>query len=281
MGTLGEDTPDKLRATVLFLIGINCGMRAGEEHYELRRDGPTKLSQFSFKRNDTGARCVVYEEDTITKTNDGGINSMRKDRKIVWINPNKSDVARCPVRLIDKYMSLVPPVKSETSKHNFYLRSMEKPNPVQWYTSQVVGLNTLRKTVGELLKKSEFDGYFTNHSLRRSNITRLFQAGVDKKLIREISGHRSDAIDKYCVTSHAQRTEISNILAGNVEPKTDRNDTNVVEAQSEASEKQECSCGKNVLKSNDTNQIGEMITKIVNAKKGSKTVVRIEIEFND
>ena len=25
-GVLGEDSPDKLRATVLFLIGINCGM---------------------------------------------------------------------------------------------------------------------------------------------------------------------------------------------------------------------------------------------------------------
>ena len=111
-------------------------------------------------------------------------------------------------------MSLLPAVKSETSKHNFYLRSMERPNPSQWYTSQVVGLNTLRKTVGQLLKDSKFDGYFTNHSLRRSNINCLFHAGVDKKLIREISGHRSDAIDKYSETSNAQRRHISNILAG-------------------------------------------------------------------
>ena len=46
---LGEDTPDKLGSTVLFLIGINCGLRAGDEHYDLRRDGPTKASQFSCK----------------------------------------------------------------------------------------------------------------------------------------------------------------------------------------------------------------------------------------
>ena len=110
-GVLGEVSPDKLRATVLFLIGINCGMRAGDEHYELRRDGPTKMSQFSFKRNDKGQRCVMYEEDTITKTNDGGLNNLRKDRKIVWINPNTSDINRCPVHLIDKYMSLLPAVK--------------------------------------------------------------------------------------------------------------------------------------------------------------------------
>ena len=34
-GVLGEDTPDKLRDTVLFLIGINVTLRAVEEHYYL------------------------------------------------------------------------------------------------------------------------------------------------------------------------------------------------------------------------------------------------------
>ena len=32
---LAEDSPDKLRDTVLFLIGINLGLRAGDEHYAL------------------------------------------------------------------------------------------------------------------------------------------------------------------------------------------------------------------------------------------------------
>ena len=30
-GVLGEDTPDKLRSTVLFLIGVNVGLRAGDD----------------------------------------------------------------------------------------------------------------------------------------------------------------------------------------------------------------------------------------------------------
>ena len=37
-GVLGEESPDKLRNTVLFLLGINLGLRAGDEHYELRRE---------------------------------------------------------------------------------------------------------------------------------------------------------------------------------------------------------------------------------------------------
>ena len=51
-GVLGEDTPDKLRNTVLFLIGLNIGLRAGDEHYDLRRDIPGKPSQLQFRRND-------------------------------------------------------------------------------------------------------------------------------------------------------------------------------------------------------------------------------------
>ena len=164
-GVLGEDNPDKLHSTVLFLVGLNCGLGVGNEHYELRRDGPTKLSQFSFQRNTKGEQCVVYKEDHITKTNDGGLNSLKKERKVVWVLPS-SDVTRCPVCLIDKYISLLPPVKIDQCKHNFYLRSLEKPTPTQWYSNQVVGLNTFRKTVGELLKDSRIQGFVSNYSLQ-------------------------------------------------------------------------------------------------------------------
>ena len=119
-GVLGEDNPDQLRCTVLFLIGLNIGLHAGDEHYALRRDTPTLPSQLQFKRNDKGVRCLVYQEDTITKTNDGGLSHMRKQRKTVWVYPSDNPV-RCPVRLIDKYISLLPPVKSSTKKPNFYL----------------------------------------------------------------------------------------------------------------------------------------------------------------
>ena len=81
-GILGEESPNQLGARVLFLISINCGLRAGDEHYDLTCEGLDKPSQFSFKRNDSGVRCLVYQEDTITKTNGGGLDSLRKERKV-------------------------------------------------------------------------------------------------------------------------------------------------------------------------------------------------------
>ena len=71
-GLLGKDTPDKLRDTILSLLGVNLALRAGDEHYYLCREMPNKVSQLSFERDSNGVRCLVYREDTSTKTNDGG-----------------------------------------------------------------------------------------------------------------------------------------------------------------------------------------------------------------
>ena len=39
-----------------------------------------------------------------------------------------------------------------------------------------------------------------------------FRQGVDKKLIKEVTRHHSDAVDKYAITSDKQREQISNIM---------------------------------------------------------------------
>ena len=148
-GVLGEDTPDQLRWTVLFLIGLNVGLRSGDEHYALRCDSPDKPSQLQFERNRNGVCCLVYREDTVSKTNDGDLSHMWKECKVVWVYPS-TDPARCPVRIIDKYINLLPPTKPTTKKFNFYLRGLEKPTPAQWYREQVVGLTTIRKTMQEI-----------------------------------------------------------------------------------------------------------------------------------
>ena len=63
-----------------------------------------------------------------------------------------------------------------------------------------------------MVKKAKIEGFFTNHSLRRSGGTRLFRAGVDRKLVKEFTGHCSDAVDAYQVTSFEQRKHMSNVV---------------------------------------------------------------------
>ena len=120
-GVLGEESPDQLQNTVMFLLGINCTLRAGDKHYQLRKNMPNKRSQLQFKMSELGDRCLVYYEDTGTKSNDSGLKQMPVDRKIVWVHPNKVNISRCPVRLVEKYLSLCPKFEK---KENFYLQSL-------------------------------------------------------------------------------------------------------------------------------------------------------------
>ena len=280
-GILGEDGPDKLRATVLFLLGINLALRAVDEHYYLRRDMPDKVSQITIENNTKGVKCLVFREDTCTKTNDGGLNQMRKERKIVWVYPS-SNINRCPVRLFSKYISLCP--SGYVKKANLYLQSLKNPHPKQWYSREVVGLNKIKEVVKELLSSAKIDGYFTNHSLRRTEGTCLFQAGIYRKLVKEVTGHRSDAVDAYQLTSDEQREQISRVISGEsgekftkhvVECDQNKTSTSETEKQSKSPPSCICTCERHIGLN-----IGQLVNETIsrNIKEGT-TIIKLEIEL--
>lgn len=63
-----------------------------------------------------------------------------------------------------------------------------------------------------MCKQAGFEGFYSNHSLRATATTRLFNQGVDEQLICETTGHRSNAVRSYKRTSDEQKNEISEIL---------------------------------------------------------------------
>ncbi|XP_028409419.1 uncharacterized protein LOC114532024 [Dendronephthya gigantea] len=120
---------------------------------------------------------------------------------------------RCIVRLYDKYVSLCPSVGAESSTA-FYRTALKCPKPNCWYSSVPVGHNKLASTVKRLCELAGLSGYRTNHSLRATAATRMYDKGVDEQLICEKTGHRSDAVRAYKRTSSEQQVEVSDILYG-------------------------------------------------------------------
>ena len=96
-----------------------------DEHYHLCREMPTEKSQIQFECDSKGNKCIVCKEDAMSKMHDGGLKDMQSDRKIVWIFPNV-DKNRCPVRLVEKYLSLCP---LYYKKNNFYLLALQNHSP--------------------------------------------------------------------------------------------------------------------------------------------------------
>ena len=76
-----------------------------------------------------------------------------------------------------------------------------------------VGHATLEKTIGRMCKSVGMVGYYTNHSLRATTTTRLYQHDVDEQQIMERTGHRStEAVRSYKRTSTHQQEKGSSIL---------------------------------------------------------------------
>jgi len=94
------------------------------------------------------------------------------------------------------------------------LRSLAKPSNTQWYADVRVGVNTISKVVKTLCGKAGLDGFYTNHSLRATSATRMYEADLPEQLICEKTGHRSDAVRTYKRTGRAQEQAASDAVQG-------------------------------------------------------------------
>ena len=150
LNLLGVDTPDKLRTTCYFYLGLRFMLRSVQDHYNLRRWTPQQDSQLSFKTLDNGCRVLIYQEDSVTKTHDGGLKDRGRDRKRGVLHSKGGDPDRDPLAIIDKYIGLCPPFYE---KPNFYLQSLKKPTPSQWYGYQVLGEKSIGKIIPDLMKE--------------------------------------------------------------------------------------------------------------------------------
>ncbi len=71
MHVLGEENPDQLRDTLLFLVSLTFALRGGKEQRSLRAPGFDP--QIVIKKNEKGVKYLQYTEDFHSKTNQGGI----------------------------------------------------------------------------------------------------------------------------------------------------------------------------------------------------------------
>ena len=200
-GLLGDTTPQVLLDTILFLCGIHYALRSGDEHRSLQ------ISQLELISPSEGPARLVYTENS-SKNNPGGLLHRKIQPKQVTCYENSENPSRCLVKLFQKYVSHCP---SEPTC--FYLTPVRKIKNNIWYSKTPVGHNTLAGTVSRICKKAGVSGYKTNHSLRVTSATRLFQNGIDEQLIMSNTGHRSvDGVRCYKRIGEEQKKHMSSVL---------------------------------------------------------------------
>ena len=117
--------------------------------------------------------------------------------------------------LLDLYLNRLP--QEAIQKDVFYVRPLQEApaDPsAPWYTAVPVGKHTLNSRVKMMCERAGIEGHKTNHSLRATAATELYQADVPEKLIQERTGHRSlKALWVYERTTTHQQLAVSSLLS--------------------------------------------------------------------
>lgn len=202
---LGDHSPQALVDTLFFYIGLYFALRGGDEHRKLRFE-PCQIKVYE---PPSGRSYLVYNEDT-SKTNQGGLKNRNREPKRVVHYANTDNPSRCLLQLFKKYNSKCPPNRPA---HALYLSPLKAPKGDIWYSRSPIGHNTLAKTIPRLMNNAGIVGNFTNHSLRSTSTTRLFNAHVDEQLIMMRTGHSSEkGVRAYKRASDQLLEETSDVL---------------------------------------------------------------------
>ena len=204
---LGYSSPRILQRTVFFYVGMHFALRGVEEQYSLV---PNQFIRFP--SDTTIYESHVYYEYTefISKNNQHRYKDSAKNKVVKAYAQIGSE--RCIVKLLDTYLAKLKP-----ESPFFYMRPLEKvphQHDKSWYTSQRVGINTLKGIIPKLSLEAGCDANYSNHSLRATSATRMFAAGIPEKLIADKTDHRSlKALRTYERTQPSMEKAIDRVIA--------------------------------------------------------------------
>ena len=156
-----------------------------------------KLSQVV--RHDNPDRYEYTEH--VSKTRNGTFKKLHVQSKVVSLYRCLEAGNRYYVCVLDLYISKLPP--EATTRDIFFLWPLEKASTestLLWYLeSQPVGRNTLDFKLRKMCSLAGIQAEtISNHSLRATSATQMFEMGVPKKIIMERMGHKTlDALRTY------------------------------------------------------------------------------------
>lgn len=130
----------------------------------------------------------------------------------------------CPVVTFMKYVSKLHPKCDRLFQRP---RPIFSANDMYWFENQPLGANTISSKMATISLSAGLSRRYTNHCLRATSITTLSRAGFEARMIRTVSGHKSnEALDSYCrETTDTQKLSMSTAIAqrasatSNVQPK--------------------------------------------------------------
>ncbi|KAK3718797.1 hypothetical protein QZH41_003008 [Actinostola sp. cb2023] len=198
--------PTKLVEFVWFSLCFHFGRRGREGWRQL-----TKLS-YEMKYDDTGARYITEKLTEQTKNHQGG--SKQSDQLYSDVHLYGTSDALDPVAAFEFYLSKSHPECETPNQH------VGKTSTGNWFRNEPLGKNTITKIMERISVKAELSERYTNHCVRASTVTSLYQRGVDTKKICAITKHKDERSLSHYIsqTTSAQKRECSKLLNEALQP---------------------------------------------------------------
>ena len=176
----GKDSR-RLSQAVWFLVSFNLGCR-GRELYNYRQ---LRKDSLMFATYDVGKEYMTIEQTVIEKNHQGG--------------PSKEDQVNRTTRIYDCEIgpyTLIGLIKLYLSKLHpdciwLFQQCRTKTDSGPWYKNEPLGVNTLGAMMKTISKAADLSQTYTNHCVRSTTITVLFNAGIEVQHIQSRTGHRS------------------------------------------------------------------------------------------
>ena len=183
LGIFACDNARSLQHTIFFSIGKRFCIRGEEEMWKL---GPSQ-----FKRS-FNPDCITYMYvEHGFKNYSGRASDLRFENKEEPCPPIPSLNSRCLVFFMDLYLGKLPLYGFE--KDILFLWPKQKaPSDTgeAWYEKVAIGKNTLSAMVKDMCQKAGVRGK-TNHSMRASGATAMFQKNIPEHVIQNVTRHQS------------------------------------------------------------------------------------------
>ena len=204
-----KSSPENLLHSVWFLLSYNFARRGREGWREMNRN------TFTVKVDDEGQEYLSMDHTESNKNWQGGSSSKAWDY---------SDVRAYGFSLENENINIVEVYRYYVGKlHPECSALFQKPKYKKWGLSEgsiwfdniPFGVNKIGEIMKRISECAALSKVYTNHSIRATAITIMYQGGVDTKQICKVTKHKSEESLKHYIDgqSSAQKRQCSKVLS--------------------------------------------------------------------
>lgn len=212
-GALSLQNPVSLQRAMWWILSLHFGFRARDESRKLCW-GDISLQTDPIQ---DGREMLVWLCERGTKTRKGDENGHRRA-----FSPKAyaTNTDRCPVMYYKAFKSHRPEEMNQTNAP-FFLAVRHgdmSVNPYIWYKKAPLGKNEIGKFLAMAANEASLErigSKVTNHSVRKTSISRLLDANTPENFVAQLSGHKNlQSLQSYKAASEVHQRQMSNILSG-------------------------------------------------------------------